>query len=54
MFTHLKGRFYHDGRFPKLAKVVDQYDTWLNLNRSTAEKNDLIQYLLNLTFGDSN
>jgi hypothetical protein len=53
LFTHLKGGFYHDGRFPNLAKVVDHYNTCMNLNLSFGEKNDLIQYLLSLTFGES-
>lgn len=53
LFTHLKGGFYHDGRFPTLASVVNHYDTCLNLNLSSGEKNDLVQYLLSLTFGDS-
>jgi len=54
LFTHVKGGFYHDGRFPTLARVVDHYNTCMNLNLSTGEKNDLIQYLLSLTFGESN
>jgi hypothetical protein len=53
LFTHLKGGFYHDGRFPTLAKVVDHYNTCMNLNLSSGEKSDLVQYLLSLTFGDS-
>ena len=35
-------------------KVVDHYNTCLNLNLSSGEKSDLIQYLLSLTFGESN
>jgi len=53
LFTHLKGGFYHDGRFPTLARVVDHYDTCMALNLSPGEKNDLVQYLLSLTFGGS-
>jgi hypothetical protein len=53
IFTHLKGGFYHDGRFSTLAKVIDHYNTCLNLNLSSGEKNDLINYLLSLTFGES-
>ncbi|HWK11808.1 MAG TPA: hypothetical protein VNR64_17235, partial [Vicinamibacterales bacterium] len=53
LFTHLKGGFYHDGRFPTLGAVVDHYNTCMNLNLSTAEKGDLVQYLLSLTFGES-
>jgi hypothetical protein len=51
LFTHFKGGFYHDGRFPTLAAVVNHYNTCMNLNLSPGEKNDLINYLLSLTFG---
>jgi hypothetical protein len=51
LFTHFKGGFYHDGRFPDLIHVVDHYNTCMGLGLSSDEKNDLIQYLLSLTFG---
>jgi hypothetical protein len=51
LFTHFKGGFYHDGRFPNLAKVVDHYNTCMSLGLSTGEESDLVQYLLSLTFG---
>ncbi len=51
LFTHTKGGFYHDGRFPTLASVVDHYDTCLSLGLTSDEKSDVIQYLLSLTFG---
>ena len=51
LFTHLKGGFYHDGRFATLDKVVDHYNTCMALGLTAAEKSDLIQYLLSLTFG---
>ena len=54
LFTHLKGGFYHDGRFPTLAHVVDHYNRCMSLNLSAGEKRDLVNYLLSLTFGDSN
>jgi hypothetical protein len=54
LFTHLKGGFYHDGRFPTLGAVVEHYNTCMNLNLSAGEKNDLLNYLLSLTFGGSN
>ena len=53
LFTHLKGGFYHDGRFPNLASVIDHYNTCMALNLTSGEKNDLVQYLLSLTFGAS-
>jgi hypothetical protein len=51
LFTRVKGGFYHDGRFSTLANVVDHYNTCLALGLTSAEKNDLVQYLLSLTFG---
>ena len=51
LFTHTKGGFYHDGRFATLDKVVDHYNTCMNLGLTASEKSDLIQYLLSLTFG---
>jgi len=51
LFTHSKGGFYHDGRFATLSNVVDHYNTCLGLSLTGAEKSDLIQYLLSLTFG---
>jgi len=51
LFTHFKGGFYHDGRFATLDKVVDHYNTCMALGLTSAEKSDLIQYLLSLTFG---
>ena len=50
LFTHFKGGFYHDGRFPTLNAVVDHYNTCMNLQLTTGEKSDLVQYLLSLTF----
>lgn len=54
LFTHSKGGFYHDGRFPDLASVVDHYNSCLALGLTGGEKSDLIQYLLSLTFGLQN
>jgi len=51
LFTHFKGGFYHDGRFPTLGSVVDHYDACMTLGLTSNEKSDLIQYLLSLTFG---
>jgi len=51
LFTHSKGGFYHDGRFPGLMNVVNHYNTCLSLGLTSGEKSDLIQYLLSLTFG---
>jgi hypothetical protein len=54
LFTHSKGGFYHDGRFPALTNVVDHYNSCLSLGLTSGEKSDLIQYLLSLTFGPPN
>jgi hypothetical protein len=48
--THLKGGFYHDGRFADLNAVVNHYNKCMNLGLSDAEKGDLIQYLISLKF----
>ena len=48
--THLKGGFYHDGRFPNLNAVVNHYNKCMNLGLSDSEKGDLIQYLISLKF----
>ena len=50
IFTHTKGGFYHDGRFATLDRVVDHYNTCMNLGLTSGEKSDLVQYLLSLTF----
>ena len=51
LFTHFKGGFYHDGRFPDLMHLVDHYNTCMSLGLAPNEKSDLVQYLLSLTFG---
>ena len=48
LWTHQKGGFYHDGRFPDLLSVVKHYDTTFHLGLSAAQQNDLVQYLLSL------
>ena len=48
LWTHTKGGFYHDGRFPTLLDVVNHYDTCKNLGLTPEEKSDLVQYLLSL------
>ncbi len=48
LWTHQKGGFYHDGRFPNLLSVVNHYDSTFHLNLTAAQKNDLVQYLLSL------
>jgi cytochrome c peroxidase len=52
LFTHRKGGFYHDGRFPTLDAVVEHYNTCMNLSLSAGEKSDRVNYVRSLTFGD--
>lgn len=42
------GGFYHDGRFPTLAAVVQHYDRLFNLRLTDTEINDLVEYLKSL------
>jgi hypothetical protein len=48
LWTHTTGGFYHDGRFPTLAAVVDHYDAHFTLGLSGGEKADLIEFLKSL------
>ena len=48
LFSHSKGGFYHDGRFPTLAAVVDHYDVGQGLALSAGQKSDLVEYLKSL------
>jgi hypothetical protein len=45
LWTHQKGGFYHDGRFATLFDVVEHYNAQFNLNLTSEQKNDLIEYL---------
>ena len=48
LWTHQKGGFYHDGRFPTLAAVVEHYDRDFRLGLTGEEKSDLVEYLKSL------
>jgi hypothetical protein len=48
LWTHQKGGFFHDGRFPTLLAVVKHYDKVFNLGLTRAQENDLVQYLLSI------
>jgi hypothetical protein len=48
LWTHQKGGFFHDGRFPTLLAVVKHYDACFHLGLTDSEKQDLVQYLLSL------
>jgi hypothetical protein len=46
--THMKGGFYHDGRYATLADVIEHYDTHFSLGLSADEKLELAEYLKSL------
>jgi mono/diheme cytochrome c family protein len=48
LWTHTKGGFYHDGRFPTLRDVIEHYNNFMKLGLTEAEKADLEEYLKSL------
>ena len=52
LWTHEKGGFFHDGRFPTLAAVVDHYDDCFRLGLTSQEKSDLVEFLKSLPKSD--
>ncbi len=48
LWSHQKGGFYHDGRFPTLLDVVDHYDGHFGLGLTSVEKTELVEYLKSL------
>ena len=48
LWTHQKGGFYHDGRFPTLRDVVEHYNSFFGTNLSEEQKADLVEYLKSL------
>jgi hypothetical protein len=48
LWTHSKGGYYHDGRFPTLLGVVGHYNRELSLGLTAAESRDLAEYLKSL------
>jgi cytochrome c553 len=48
LWTHQKGGFYHDGRFPTLLAVVQHYNQVFNLRLSDQDMFDLTEYLKSL------
>jgi hypothetical protein len=48
LWTHMKGGFYHDGRFATLMEVVNHYNDFKKLVLTEAEKKDLVEYLKSL------
>ncbi len=51
LWTHMKGGFYHDGRFATLLDVVNHYDAFFGLGLQENEKNDIVEFLKSLPFG---
>lgn len=48
LWAHTKGGFFHDGRFPALAAVVDHYNSFFGLGLTASQKSDLVEYLKSL------
>lgn len=48
LFAHMKGGFYHDGRYATLLDVVNHYNDVFNLGLSASEKADVVEYLKSL------
>jgi hypothetical protein len=48
LWTHTKGGFYHDGRFPTLMDVVNHYNGVFNLQLNAGQKRDLVEFLKSL------
>jgi hypothetical protein len=48
LWTHVKGGFYHDGRFPTLGAVINHYNVTFGLSLSQQQTRDLVEYLKSL------
>jgi hypothetical protein len=48
LWTHTKGGFYHDGRFPTLLDVIQHYNQTLGLGLTGPQQSDLAEYLKSL------
>jgi hypothetical protein len=48
LWTHQKGGFYHDGRYPTPLAVVQHYNQVFNLRLSDQDMFDLVEYLKSL------
>ncbi|HEY2550056.1 MAG TPA: hypothetical protein VGI64_05710 [Streptosporangiaceae bacterium] len=48
LWTHTKGGFYHDGRFPTLLSVVRHYNKVFHLHLNRTQEHDLVEYLLSI------
>lgn len=48
LWTHMKGGFYHDGRFATLTDVVQHYNSFFGLGLTNDQVSDLVEYLKSL------
>ena len=48
LWTHMKGGFFHDGRFATLGDVVGHYNSCFNLGLSDGQVHNLVEYLKSL------
>lgn len=48
LWTHVKGGFFHDGRFASLEDVVGHYNGCFSLGLTDAQVHDLVEYLKSL------
>ena len=48
LWTHTKGGFFHDGRFPTLGDVIQHYNSFFNLGLTAQQQADLEQFLLSI------
>jgi hypothetical protein len=48
LWSHQKGGFYHDGRFPTLRNVVDHHNSVKALGLTGGEVADVVEYLESL------
>jgi hypothetical protein len=48
LWTHKKGGFFHDGRYPTLHAVVQHYNSTFGLKLTKGQQDDLVQYLFSL------
>ena len=49
LWTHMKGGFFHDGRFATLLDVINHYDDFFHLGLAPGEKSDIVEYLKSLS-----
>jgi cytochrome c peroxidase len=54
LWTHSKGGFYHDGRFPTLLDVVNHYDGCFSLGLTDQNKSDMVEFLKSLPGSTNN